>query len=50
MEKSLGHVMIRLSEEQHRAFKTYCVEHGVSMQEVVKAFILELLSGHDKTL
>ena len=50
MDKSLGHVMIRLSEEQHRAFKMYCAENGVSMQEIVKTFILELISEHDKTL
>jgi hypothetical protein len=43
MEKEKPLVAIRLSKEELRSLKLYCIEHETSMQQFVKELIVETL-------
>ncbi|WP_179089832.1 hypothetical protein [Paenibacillus sp. FSL A5-0031] len=32
-------------EEMRRAFKVYCAERGLTIQEVLEAYVMQLLEG-----
>ena len=45
----MPNILLRLSDQQHRAFKTACENHGDTMQRTLEKFVTSWVSAHNES-
>jgi len=44
---TIGFILVRVPIEMHRDFKKFCLKNRISMQEILKEYIVDLLEPEE---
>ncbi|ALG96875.1 hypothetical protein AZ268_gp07 [Acidianus rod-shaped virus 2] len=42
-------ISVRLTKEQHKKLKIYCINHGITINDLIRKFVDQLPESEDET-